>query len=89
MNEVFREHLRRYVLVFFDDILVYSRSWEEHLQHVRSVMLLHTHLPLLKGSKLLFERQVDYLGHVIRCTGRYALATVLMGTPICDQNRII
>jgi hypothetical protein len=37
MNEVLRPFLRRFVLVFFDDILIYNKSWSEHLQHVRLV----------------------------------------------------
>jgi hypothetical protein len=37
MNDVFRPFLRRFVLVFFDDILIYSRSWAEHLCHVHLV----------------------------------------------------
>jgi hypothetical protein len=37
MNEVLQSFLRRFVLVFFDDILIYNKSWSEHLQHVRLV----------------------------------------------------
>lgn len=37
MNHIFVKCLRRFVLVFFDDILVYSRSWKEHLQHLQRV----------------------------------------------------
>ena len=38
MNHIFRSHLRKFVLVFFDDILIYSRTWEEHLQHIEAVL---------------------------------------------------
>ena len=34
MNSVFREYLRRFLLVFFDDILIYSKSMEDHLHHL-------------------------------------------------------
>jgi len=37
MNGVLHDFLRRFVLVFFDDILIYSATWTEHLQHVRAV----------------------------------------------------
>lgn len=36
MNDLFREYLRKFVLVFFDDILIYSCTWEEHLQHIHT-----------------------------------------------------
>jgi hypothetical protein len=38
MNEVLRPFLRRFVLIFFDGILIYIRSWTEHLLHVRLVL---------------------------------------------------
>lgn len=38
MNDVFRPYLRKFVLVFFDDILVYSPSLEEHKKHLEIVL---------------------------------------------------
>lgn len=34
MNHVFRAYLRKFVLVFFDDILIFSKTWSNHLEHV-------------------------------------------------------
>jgi len=33
MNHVFNKQLRKYFLVFFDDLLIYNKTWEEHLKH--------------------------------------------------------
>jgi len=67
MNDVLRPYLRRFVLVFFDDILIYSSSWAEHLQHVAIVLrALQDHHLHLKRSKCSFgASSVAYLGHVI------------------------
>ncbi|GMY29210.1 Transposon Tf2-12 polyprotein [Fagus crenata] len=52
MNDVFKEQLRRYVLVFFDDILVYSSTWQEHLKHLQVVLeLLRNHELFVKKTK--------------------------------------
>lgn len=71
MNEVFRMYLRRFVLVFFDDILIYSPTWEEHLLHLQTVLnLLRQHQLVAKRSKCQFgQTRVDYLGHVISIQG--------------------
>ena len=55
MNEVLRPFLRRFVLVFFDDILIYSATWTEHLQHVRAVFnVLRVNHLAIKQSKCTF-----------------------------------
>jgi hypothetical protein len=40
MNDVLRAHLLRFVLVFFDDILIYIKSWADHLRHLRVVLTI-------------------------------------------------
>lgn len=71
MNDLFRPLLRRYVLVFFDDILIYSRSWQEHLEHLAQVLeILRRNQLKLKQSKCLWgQPKVEYLGHVISAAG--------------------
>ncbi|KAE8716924.1 hypothetical protein F3Y22_tig00110105pilonHSYRG00061 [Hibiscus syriacus] len=67
MNDLFGEYLRKFVLVFFYDILIYSPSLEEHKQHLRTVLevLLKNRL-YAKRSKCFFgQQQVEYLGHLI------------------------
>jgi hypothetical protein len=71
MNDVLLPFLRRFILVFFDNILIYSSSWSEHLLHVRTVFhMLQDHQLFLKQSKCEFGRSyVAYLGHVVSTEG--------------------
>jgi len=71
MNTVLRPFLRKFVLVFFDDILIYSPSWSTHLQHLNVVLTaLREHQLRLKRSKCSFATtSVQYLGHVISSAG--------------------
>ena len=57
MNFIFKPFLRKFVLVFFDDILIYSKSWKNHVQHVDRVL------------KLLQEKHLYVLGFL--CFGRF------------------
>jgi len=68
MNTALAPFLRRCVVVFFDDILVYSNSFEDHLQDLKAVLqLLAEHQWQMKLSKCSFAKtQINYLGHVIR-----------------------
>lgn len=65
MNQIFREHLDKFVIVFLDDVLVYSRTLAEHRRHVRLVLdILRKHQLYAKESKCEFFRDhVDFLGH--------------------------
>lgn len=63
MNEVFRAFLRKFVLVFFDDILIFSTTWTEHLHHISLTLAkLREHQLFAKMSKCVFgQSQVEYL----------------------------
>jgi hypothetical protein len=67
MHDILHDFLRGFVLVFFDDILIYSNSWSSHLQHVRVVLQrLREHQLAVKRSKCSFgQMTVAYLGHAI------------------------
>jgi hypothetical protein len=67
MNKAFMEYLNKFVVVFIDDILVYSRSEEEHEEHLHlALQRLREHRLYAKLSKCEFwMKQVDFIGHVI------------------------
>lgn len=71
VNCIFQSQLRKYVLVFFNDILIYSKTWEDHLRHLREIMsILSQHHFHIKPSKCAFgEMEVEYLGHIISAQG--------------------
>lgn len=71
MNHVFFDLLDRGVLVYLDDILIYSRTQDEHVKVVDEVFrLLEKHKLYIKESKCaLFLEQVEFLGHVISHNG--------------------
>jgi hypothetical protein len=71
MNSIFSEQIRRFVIVFLDDILIYSRSWVEHVCHLRLVLqTLRDHQLYAKLSKCSFAQEsISYLGHIISRQG--------------------
>ena len=71
MNDTFREFLRKFVLIFFDDILVYSESEEAHIQHLKCVLeVMRSQKLYAKKSKCTFATsRVEYLGHFIDKNG--------------------
>ncbi|GJY95378.1 ty3-gypsy retrotransposon protein [Tanacetum coccineum] len=71
MNDIFRPVLRKFVLVFFDDILVYSPTEEAHFKHLQHVLeTLHKNAFHAKPSKCTFGVQrLAFLGHIISAQG--------------------
>ncbi|CAJ2638126.1 unnamed protein product [Trifolium pratense] len=71
MNHVFQPFLRKFVIIFFDDLLIYSKSLEDHVCHLRMIFqtVRDNHL-LLNKSKCSFALpKVEYLGHFITVDG--------------------
>ncbi|XP_019097468.1 PREDICTED: uncharacterized protein LOC109131230 [Camelina sativa] len=65
MNEVFHDYLDRFVIIFIDDLLIYSWSVEEHEEHLRMVLERLTEKKLFaKFSKCIFwQMEIGFLGH--------------------------
>ena len=70
MNKIFLNH-QDYVIVFFDDLLIFSKSHEEHEQHLQSVfdLLRHHELYANPDKSLLFQTEIEYLGHIVSSQG--------------------
>lgn len=71
MNTIFSLHISKFVIVFLDDILIYSRSWDEHLEQLRIVLdTLRQHQLFAKLSKCSFaQSSISYLSHIISSEG--------------------
>lgn len=67
MNQIFLPHLRRFILVFFDDILIYSKTWKEHLRRLETTFNILTDQQwFIKKSKCRCgQMSVTYLGYLI------------------------
>ena len=72
MNNIFHKKLRNFLLVFFDVILIYSKTWKEHLHHLEEALkILHDQYLFAKLSKCEFGlTELLYLGHII---GQYGV----------------
>ncbi|CAJ0967797.1 unnamed protein product, partial [Ranitomeya imitator] len=66
MQDIFREYLDKFLIVYLDDILVFSDDWESHVKQVRMVFqVLRANSLFVKGSKCLFGVQkVSFLGFI-------------------------
>ena len=59
MNNIFHKQLHKFILAFFDVILIYSKTWEEHLHHLEEV------LTILHDQSLFDLTYILYIGHII------------------------
>lgn len=71
MNAIFRPYLLHFVNVFFDDILIYSRTLGEHLAHLEKAfqVLLDGQFFLMLSKCSFAQTQVEYLGHLVSAQG--------------------
>lgn len=67
MNNLFKPYLRKFILVFFDDILIYRLTYDDHLQHLKIVfeILRKNQLKANLGKCQFIQTRIEYLGHVI------------------------
>jgi hypothetical protein len=71
MKSIFKPLLRNFLLVFFDDILIYKKYWEDHVQHIdRVLQQLEEKKIYANSSKCAFGvQEVEYLGHFVSHEG--------------------
>src|SRR4051812_2171815 len=71
MNSIFMEYLDKFLVIYLDEILIYSKNEEEHAEHLRLVLMkLREHRVYAKFSKCEFWLpEVTYLGHMISAKG--------------------
>ncbi|GFR52906.1 hypothetical protein Agub_g15551 [Astrephomene gubernaculifera] len=71
MDRTFRQYIDKFVVCYLDDILVYSKTKEEHLEHLRLVFdILRKQQLYAKRSKCHWaQSQVEYLGHIVSVDG--------------------
>ena len=74
MNGIFKDDPRHFVLVFFDDILIYCTSEIAHLFHLQKVFqILREHQLFANAKKCIFtQSRIEYLGHIISEEGVFA-----------------
>ena len=71
MNRIFGKQLNKFVCVYLDDILIYSKNEEEHMEHIRTVLNVlrkHNYKARLTKSEF-FKQELRFLGHILSSEG--------------------
>jgi len=70
-DQVFRSFIGKFVVVYFNDILTYSKSKKEHLGHLTQVMMVLDHEKLFGNLKkcTFFTSEVTFLGYIVSAQG--------------------
>ena len=71
MNKIFKEYIGKFIVVYLDDITIYSEIWEEHLIHVQKALekLQQANLKLQPDKYTFGKNQLPFLGYIIRKDG--------------------
>ena len=71
MNQLFQPYLRKYIIVFFDDILIYNRTIHDHLLHLEKAfqVLVEGKFSLKLSTCTFAQEQLEYLGHIVSSSG--------------------
>ncbi len=71
MNDMLRDYLRKFCLVYLDDIIIYSKSLKDHKQHVKKVLqaIRSAGFKLKPAKCKWFKQEITFLGHKIGVNG--------------------
>ena len=71
INNIFIAHLGQFLVIYLDDILIFSRTWDTHMRHVRQVLqILQEDKLQVKGKNSYYgQTSIPYLGFIVNSEG--------------------